>query len=116
MATRTYDVVIVEKVQTHYRIEASSGQEASFLIGGVHGADQLPEGVTHIRTRITGTKVTAAPTVGPDQHTFPLDDDDEHQTQMDTVGADVAQAVHDAEQVNSGETVIGAPVQKRAAR
>lgn len=119
MATRSYDVVITERVLTHYRVQASNGQEAAFLVGKVDpNAEEVvfPEGVELIRQRVAGTKVATSPTLTDDQHTFPLDVDDEHPMGTAEVADGLVQQLRDAEASNSGETVVGSPPQKRAAR
>lgn len=116
MATRQYDVVILEKVATHYRVQASSGQEASFLVGKVDGNDR-PDGVELVSSKVVGTKVSTNPTLTDDSQLLlgQVEVQDPTENLM-ALGQEVAEQLAGAEDVNSGETDVASPPQRRQAR
>lgn len=111
MADRMYDVVITERIITHYRVAAANRTDAAFKVG----ADK--EQAEQVSRRVAGTKVESAPTLAEDASILQgrLDDATDPANGSE-IADDLLAQLEEAQAANSGETEVGTPPQKRAAR
>lgn len=113
-----YIVKVQRTVEDQFRVKGTSKSAAVWAVAAALHAEELPEGMTRIVTaRQVGTPKVWAGTVD-NQHVDPtlLDIDEEDPMGTAEVADGLVQQLREAEAANSGETEVGSPAQKRAAR